>query len=123
MKVKSISRVQLLATPWTAAYQAPLSMGFARQGFALEWVAIAFKKVEMIQPQTSCRQHIRGKLKCESSQLSKEGGPNHQRVFITFLSEIMSVATHIWYIWFIIRCIRKEMGRESYRYKERNWKI
>ena len=29
MKVKSLSRVQLLATPWTAAYQAPLSMGFS----------------------------------------------------------------------------------------------
>ena len=27
MKVKSLSRVQLLATLWTAAYQAPLSMG------------------------------------------------------------------------------------------------
>ena len=30
MKVKSLSRVQLLATPWTAAYQVPLSMGFSR---------------------------------------------------------------------------------------------
>ena len=28
---QSLSRVQLLATPWTAAYQAPLSMGFAGQ--------------------------------------------------------------------------------------------
>ena len=27
-KVKSLSRVQLFATPWTVAYQAPLSMGF-----------------------------------------------------------------------------------------------
>ena len=25
------SRVRLCATPWTAAYQAPLSMGFSRQ--------------------------------------------------------------------------------------------
>ena len=31
MKVKSLSRVQLLATPWSAAYQAPPSMGFSRQ--------------------------------------------------------------------------------------------
>ena len=31
VKVKSLSRVQLLVTPWTAAYQAPLSMGFSRQ--------------------------------------------------------------------------------------------
>ena len=33
MKVKSLSRVRLLATPWTAAYQAPLSMGFSRQEY------------------------------------------------------------------------------------------
>jgi len=30
-KVKSLSHVRLLATPWTAAHQAPLSMGFSRQ--------------------------------------------------------------------------------------------
>ena len=33
MKVKSLSRVRLLATPWTVAYQAPLSMGFSRQEY------------------------------------------------------------------------------------------
>ena len=33
VKVKSLSRVRLLATPWTAAYQAPPSMGFSRQYF------------------------------------------------------------------------------------------
>ena len=33
MKVKSLSPVQLLATPWTAAYQPPPSMGFARQEY------------------------------------------------------------------------------------------
>ena len=33
MKVKSLSHVRLLATPWTAAYQAPASMGFSRQEY------------------------------------------------------------------------------------------
>ena len=33
VKGKSLSRVQLLATPWTAAYQAPLSTGFSRQEY------------------------------------------------------------------------------------------
>ena len=33
MKVRSLSHVQLFATPWTAAYQAPLSMGFSRQEY------------------------------------------------------------------------------------------
>ena len=31
VKVKSLSRARLLVTPWTAAPQAPLSMGFSRQ--------------------------------------------------------------------------------------------
>ena len=33
VKVKSPSRVRLLATPWTAAHQAPPSMGFSRQEY------------------------------------------------------------------------------------------
>ena len=33
VKVKSLSRVRLLATPCTAAYQAPPSMGFSRQEY------------------------------------------------------------------------------------------
>ena len=36
--MKSLSHVRLLATSWTAAYQAPPPMGFSRQ----EWGAIAF---------------------------------------------------------------------------------
>ena len=33
VKEKSLSRVWLLATPWTVAYQAPPSMGFSRQEY------------------------------------------------------------------------------------------
>ena len=33
VKVKSLSRVWLLGTPWTAAHQAPPSMGFSRQQY------------------------------------------------------------------------------------------
>ena len=39
MKVKSLSRVQLFATPWTVAYQASLSMGFSRQEY---WNGLPF---------------------------------------------------------------------------------
>ena len=38
VKVKSLSRARLLATPWTAAYQAPPSMGFSRQEY---WSRVA----------------------------------------------------------------------------------
>ena len=41
VKVKSLSCVWLLVTPWTAAHQAPLFMGFF-QARILEWVAIDF---------------------------------------------------------------------------------
>ena len=39
LKVKSLSRLRPFATPWTVAYQAPLSMGFSRQGY---WSGLPF---------------------------------------------------------------------------------
>ena len=39
MKVKSHSRVQLFVTPWTIAYEAPLSMGFSTQEY---WSGLPF---------------------------------------------------------------------------------
>ena len=47
MKVKFLSRVQLLATAWTAAYQAPPSMGFSRQEY---WSGLSLPS-----PQRACR--------------------------------------------------------------------
>ena len=38
MKVKSLSRIRLFVTSWTAAYQAPLSIGFSRQEY---WSGVA----------------------------------------------------------------------------------
>ena len=48
MKVKLLSRVRLLVTPWTAAYQAPLSMGFSRQEY---WSGVPL-------PSPSCAQQM-----------------------------------------------------------------
>ena len=39
VKVKSLSRVRLFATPWTVAYQAPPSMGFSWQEY---WSGLPF---------------------------------------------------------------------------------
>ena len=39
VKVKSLSRVRLLVAPWTAAHQAPPSMGFSRQEY---WSGLPF---------------------------------------------------------------------------------
>ena len=56
VKVKLLSRVQLLVTPWTAAYQAPPSMGFSRQEY---WSGVPLTSVvpDSLQPQR--RQPIR----------------------------------------------------------------
>ena len=43
MKVKSLSRTQLFATPWTIAQQAPPSMGFSRQEY---WSGVPFPSPE-----------------------------------------------------------------------------
>ena len=45
-KGKSLSHVQLFATPWTAAYQAPLSMGFSRQEY---WSGVPLPSPIMFQ--------------------------------------------------------------------------
>ena len=66
--VQSLSRVRLYVTPWTAAHQAPPSMGFSRQEYwnglpfpspmhesesevaqarVLEWGTIAFRYIKM----------------------------------------------------------------------------
>ena len=39
VKVKSLSRVRLFATPWTVAYQDTPSMGFSRQEY---WSGVPF---------------------------------------------------------------------------------
>ena len=44
MKGKLPSRVRLLATPWTTAYQAPPSMGFSRQEY---WSGVPFSSLKV----------------------------------------------------------------------------
>ena len=36
--------IQLFATPWTIAHQSPLPIGFSRQEYWMEWVAISYSK-------------------------------------------------------------------------------
>ena len=58
VKVKSLSHVRLLATPWTAAYQAPLSMGLSRQEYWLLLLLLSrFSRVRLCAtPQTAAHQ-------------------------------------------------------------------
>ena len=72
VKVKSLSPVWLLATPWTAAYQAPPSMGFSRQEY---WSGVPLPSPSHVQlfvnPWTPLsmrfpRQEYRSGLPCPS---------------------------------------------------------
>ena len=55
VKVKSLSRVWLFPTPWTAAYQAPPSMGFSRQEY--------WSGVPLPSPQHCYLEECKSKLK------------------------------------------------------------
>ena len=55
VKVKLLSRVRLLATPWTAAHQAPPSVGFSRQEY---WNGVPFLTLGRLKMQIP-RPHLR----------------------------------------------------------------
>ena len=61
VKVKLLSRVRLFATPWSAAYQAPPSMGFSRQEY--------WSGVPLPSPHWATRSPHMGKVTCLESQL------------------------------------------------------
>ena len=59
VKVKSLSCVRLFGTPWTAAYQAPPSMGFSRQEYwsgvplpspIISWSLLKLMSTELVMP-------------------------------------------------------------------------
>ena len=65
-EVKSLSCVRLLATPWTAAYQAPPSMGFSRQEY---WSGVPLPSPK--NAQTTTQFHSSHTLVKECSKFSK----------------------------------------------------
>ena len=52
VKVKSLSRVRFLATPWTTAYQAPPSVGFSRQEY---WSGVPLPSPDWVTEQQQFR--------------------------------------------------------------------
>ena len=60
VKVRSLSPVQLFATPWTEAYQAPPFMGFSRQ--------VSWSGLPLPSPQWNTTQPQRGMKKCHLQQ-------------------------------------------------------
>ena len=54
VKVKLLSPVRLLVTPWTAAYQAPLSMRFSRQEY---WSGVPSPSPALSTSRVQCKVH------------------------------------------------------------------
>ena len=74
-KVKSLSRVRLLATPWTAAHQAPPSMGFSRQEY---WSGVPLPSPKTtIWPSNPTPRHI--PCCCVASVVSDSVQPHRQQ--------------------------------------------
>ena len=70
IKIKSLSRVRLSATPWTVAHQAALSMRFLRQEY---WSALPFLPLgDLPDPET---EHTPPVLQVGSLPLSLRGSP------------------------------------------------
>ena len=59
--MKSLSRVWLYATPWTAAHQAPPSMGFSRQEY---WSKCLHLNSKSMWPKCACAEHRFPSLPC-----------------------------------------------------------
>ena len=71
VKVKSLSRVWLLATPWTAAYQAPPFMGFSGQQHwsgvpLLSPSKLVIKQQRLLRTTTHLAQKLLMNIQCRS---------------------------------------------------------
>ena len=76
-EVKSPSRVQFFATPWTVGHQAPVSMGFPRQEY---WNGLSFPSLEDL-PDPGI----------------KPGSPALQADYLTSLSSHLPVIVVYWF--------------------------
>ena len=67
VKVKSLDHVRLLVTPWTEAYQAPLSMGFSRQEY---WSGLPLPSPVMALSESFFQPLVAGDQKSSLASLS-----------------------------------------------------
>ena len=58
VKVRSLSRVRLFATPWTAPFQAPPSMGFSRQEYWILFNHSQMTKISVVDNIINILKHL-----------------------------------------------------------------
>ena len=59
VKVKSLSCIRLLATPWTSAHQAPPSMGFSRQEY---WSGVPLPSPTYVSRESQVKTRYQNKI-------------------------------------------------------------
>ena len=92
VKVKSLSCVQLLMTSWTAAYQAPPSMGFSRQEY---WSGVPLQQDVYEKNYKSLIKEIKKELnKCRDISRSSIGRFKLSRCL--FLFSHLVVSNSLW---------------------------
>ena len=72
MKLKSLSRVRLLVTPWTAAYQAPPPMGFSRQEY---WSGVPLSSLPFLPAAATAKSLQSCLTLCDPIDSSLPGSP------------------------------------------------
>ena len=73
VKVKSLSCIQVLATPWTAAYQAPPSMGFSRQEY---WSGLPLPSP--LKVSTTCLLWLAQRWSCDKGWANQSASQNKE---------------------------------------------
>ena len=107
VKMKSLSHVQLLATLWTAAYQAPLSMGFSRQVY---WsgVPLPSPRLDIAKENFWARGYTNGILKNQKAK----------RI------ETVKIAENIQRLWKKLKKVWHIHNRNTRLYiRDRNWRF
>ena len=102
VKGKSLSRVRLFPTPWTAAYQAPPPMGFSRQEY---WSGLPLPSPEGKLWQTyKPRQHIKKQKHhfADKGPYSQSCGFSSSRVRMWELDYIESWVPKNWCFWTVV---------------------
>jgi len=95
VKVKSLSRSQLFATPWTAAHQAPPCMGFSRQEY---WSGVPLPSpMPPVKPKSTILQL---KKKKKRWLLQKNGCPGHPP---SLHNPTVSTPKITWYCFFMFQ--------------------
>ena len=90
VKVKSLNRVQLFATPWTVAHQAPLSMGFSRQEY---WSGLPFPSPgDLPDPGIEPRSPT---LQADALTSEPPGKPYVDRYHLPFVPPSYSTPSHL----------------------------